>query len=89
MGTFVEITLSHIPVPACGKDKKVSICDVVVMLKLSQYVASQRIQNFLEVFFMFFQVVLFVCFVALRPRSTAMVTTGWSVHLTTIFPGQA
>ena len=31
---------------------------------------------------------LFV-FVALRPKSTAMVIAGRSVHLTTIFPGQA
>ena len=28
---------------------------------------------------------LFVCFVALRPRSTAMVMAGRSVHLTTLF----
>ena len=34
-------------------------------------------------------VCLFVCFVALRPKSTAMVIAGWSVHLTTPFPGQA
>ena len=33
--------------------------------------------------------VYFVCFVALRPKSTAMVIAGWSVHLTTPFPGQA
>ena len=32
---------------------------------------------------------LFVCFVALHPKSTAMVMTGRSVHLTTLFPGQA
>ena len=35
---------------------------------------------------------LFVCFVALRPKSTAimaMVMAGQSVHLTTFFPGQA
>ena len=32
---------------------------------------------------------LFVCFVALRPKSTAMVMVGRSVHLTTLFPGQA
>ena len=32
---------------------------------------------------------LFVCFVALRPKSTAMVMAGWSVHLTTLFPVQA
>ena len=34
-------------------------------------------------------VCLFVCFVALRPKSTAMVIAGRSVHLTTNFPGQA
>ena len=32
---------------------------------------------------------LFICFVALRPKSTAMVMVGRSVHLTTPFPGQA
>ena len=34
----------------------------------------------------------FVClfvFVALRPKSTAMVIAGRSVHLITLFPGQA
>ena len=31
---------------------------------------------------------LFVCFVALRPKSTGMVIAGRSVHLTTLFPGQ-
>ena len=34
-------------------------------------------------------VCLFVCFVALRPKSTAMVIAGRSVHLTTLFLGQA
>ena len=36
--------------------------------------------------------IMFVClfvFVALRPMSTAMVIAGWSVHLATLFPGQA
>ena len=32
---------------------------------------------------------LFVGFVALHPKSTAMVIAGRSVHLTTLFPGQA
>ena len=32
---------------------------------------------------------VFVCFVALRPKSTAMVIAGRSVQLTTLFPGQA
>ena len=34
-------------------------------------------------------VCLFVCFVALRPKATAMVIAGRSVHLATLFPGQA
>ena len=32
---------------------------------------------------------LFICFVALRPKSTAIVIAGRSVHLTTFFLGQA
>ena len=39
-------------------------------------------QNTLLVLFLF-------VFVALRPMSTAMVIAGRSVHLTTLFPGQA
>ena len=56
-----EIFLSHIPVTALGKDKKriaachphaggTSLRDVIVMLKWSHHVASQRIQNYLEDF---------------------------------------
>ena len=41
----------------------------------------------MELFIAIFQV-LFV-FVALRPMSTAMVIAGRSVHLITLFPGQA
>ena len=37
----------------------------------------------------FLLLVVFVCFVALRPKSTAKVMAGRSVHLTTLFPGQA
>ena len=33
--------------------------------------------------------VLLLCCVALRPKSAAMVMAGRSVHLTTLFPGQA
>ena len=32
---------------------------------------------------------MFVCFVALRPKSTAMVMVGGSFYLTALFPGQA
>ena len=39
----------------------------------------------------FFQnyILSFVCFDALRPKSTAMAMVRGSVHLTTLFPGQA
>ena len=33
--------------------------------------------------------ILLACFVALHPKSTAMVMARRSVHLTTLFPGQA
>ena len=41
--------------------------------------------------YIIYKTILFVCFVfvALRPMSTAMVIAGRSVHLTTLFPGQA
>ena len=42
--------------------------------------------------FLVYQIAMIVCFfvfVALRPMSTAMVIAGRSVHLTTLFPGQA
>ena len=32
---------------------------------------------------------IYVCLFALRPKSPAMVIAGRSVHLTTLFPGQA
>ena len=35
-----------------------------------------------------FQVVLFVCFLALHPKSTAIVMVGRSVHLTSLFLGR-
>ena len=45
-------------------------------------------QHLFEILFVCLFVCLFV-FVALRPMSTAMVIAGRSVHLTTLFPGQA
>ena len=36
-----------------------------------------------------FGILVYVCFLALRPKSTALVIAGRSVHLTTLFPGQA
>ena len=41
------------------------------------------------IFIAFMAAILVVGFVALRPKSTAMVIAGRSVHLTTLFPGQA
>ena len=43
---------------------------------------------FMYIMYMLCLFVLFV-FVALRPMSTAVVIAGRSVHLTTLFPGQA
>ena len=51
----------QIYVQICEKDKgrphpsRMSISDIIEMLKLCHNVASQRIQDFLEDFFMFFQ----------------------------------
>ena len=45
-------------------------------------------RGFAEHVISFLEQVLFVL-VALRPMSTAMVIAGRSVHLTTLFPGQA
>ena len=52
---------------------------------LRAFLSSAHLLIFFE---KFFQVYL-VGFVALRPKSTAMVIAGRSVHLTTLFPGQA
>ena len=54
------LILSHIPIPAHGKDKKrtdtsrTSIRDVIIMLKYRHLGASQQTHDFLEDFFMFF-----------------------------------
>ena len=45
--------------------------------------------KYMNVYFVYNIIVCFVCFVALHPKSTAMVMAGRSVHLTTLFPGQA
>ena len=61
-----KIILSRIPVLAHGKDKKqtatrrlqagsMSIRVFIILLKLRHHVTTQCIQDFLEVFFMFFQ----------------------------------
>ena len=57
----------------------------MIILLVIQYFnhRSNTYDNFTLVF------CLFVCIVALRPKSTAMVIAGRSVHLTTLFPGQA
>ena len=53
---------------------------IMTALHEAQQIASDRGQDYF---------VLFVCFVALRPKPTAMVIAGRSVHLNTLFPGQA
>ena len=50
---------------------------------------SAVVDSLLVVIAISFSFCLFVCFVALRSMSTAMVIARRSVHLTTLFPGQA
>ena len=50
---------------------------------------NETIYVIFKVQFDFALEVWLVGFVALRPKSTAMVIAGRSVHLTTLFPGQA
>ena len=57
------------------------IADVIFYWKMTSCMALDGITSFFAC--------LFVCYVALRPKSTAMVIAGRSVHLTTLFPGQA
>ena len=39
-----------------------------------------------QLYFILFRIItLFVCYVALRPKSTAMVMAGWSVHISPLF----
>ena len=59
-------------------------CQVDMSIKMIQSHARCRLVCSLPAYC----VCLFV-FVALRPMSTAMVIAGRSVHLTTLFPGQA
>ena len=62
------------------------------MFKFVNAFYSTKISWFIDVriciLLPFSELDLFV-FVALRPMSTAMVIAGRSVHLTTLFPGQA
>ena len=50
--------------------------------QISQLLLEPVFSNFVYIFRM---AKCFVCFVALRPKSTAMVIAGRSVHLTTLF----
>ena len=47
-------------------------------------IGLKRVKNWL-----YERLVCFVCLLALRPKSTAKVMVGQSVHLTTLFPGHA
>ena len=73
--TFV-LALSTSPKPLAHWDLALML-RVITETSCDNLLLSQRL------------VYLFVCFVALRPKSTGMVMAGRSVHLTTLFPGQA
>ena len=53
------------------------------------FIDSDHSSHLLSLKSSFFVAMVVVGFVALRPKSTAMVIAGRSVHLTTLFPGQA
>ena len=61
--------------------------DIILQWQLTS--ASAHFTYAFKTVTLLFVLFLFVCFVALRPKSTAMVIAGRSVHLTTLFPGQA
>ena len=64
----------------------------VYLLEVNHCIISASTSFTPFVFIHFFSILLrtlFVCFVALRPKSTAMAMAGRSVHLTAIFPWQA
>ena len=59
------------------------ICHTFVALKTEK--TDLLLETSAEISFEFIK---FVVFVALRPKSTAMVMAGQSVHISTLFPGQ-
>ena len=61
------------------KIRRISINPIMVAQSSVQSLNKKPYNVDLETFF----------FVALRPKSTAMVMAGWSVQLTTLFPWQA
>ena len=68
-------------------NSKTLYCIVYITAQDTEPSMQSCMLSFLHLFLTVF--VCFVCFVALRPKSTAMVIARWSVHLTTLFPGQA
>ena len=68
-------------------EKNPKMIQSLEILKLAA--CLQNINNFRFTITFSLALGLFVCFVALRPKSTAMVMAGGSVHLNTLFPEQA
>ena len=61
-------------------------CVIPIIKDKNTLIMQHRNQNIVKHFLNYGWL---VGFVALRPKSTAMVIAGRSVHLTTLFPGQA
>ena len=72
-----------------SKDKCVLLKDhnAVTLVRLQPVASQSRVKH--STTEPLHSLVFLFCFVALRPKSTAMVMAGQSVHLTTLFPGQA
>ena len=97
MVTLVLENLYKIVVPLFGAAYiimiKFSIYSATVLQKIVGFKDFSRLLSDFPVLFkadlIFKDFSIVVGFVALRPKSTAMVIAGRSVHLTTLFPGQA
>ena len=84
-----------------GDNPQACVCMVRLSTKLVDYLTVQthKLYNNIHICIVMLSYRCTICmlevgwllvgFVALRPKSTAMVIAGQSVHLTTLFPGQA
>ena len=84
IGISVVLPISHIPYQPEGKMKnkqphagRKSIRDVIVMLKWRHHVASQRIQYFLEVFYIFFFNIKWGIYVVVSEKKNPLFVWGW------------
>ena len=91
MITFRSFTVKHGVIKQMNIDspKFENLIDQAFIFIHEQFVDGKFDPSMGPVNLFIYYLFIFFCFVALRPKSTAMVIAGRSVHLTTLFPGQA